>query len=493
MPRILGLDIGTHAVRGTLVRTAVRRSELLQYLEVPIEEAHDPQGRADALRDSVRSLLDQLGQRSPDGVVAELDGHEASLRIVDLPAGAAKRVGEVLPFELEAVLPFPVEEAVVDYQPIERDSETFRLLATAAPKSKVAARLEQLRDAGADARELAVGAAALEGLTPVLPQLQTGGPHVLVDVGEHTTDVCILREGRCHLARTLSSGMTSVREGRRGALEAQLRHTLANYRAQGGAEPEVVFLAGDAASFPNATEWLGEIAGVECRVLPLPPAEGADDSTRPRFARATALAGRVAYRGKRLDLRQGEFARPRAMGALRQHTRLIAICAAVVLLSFSFSSYARWAILADEREALRGELSRMTERLFDEEATTPDQARALLTGKAGPSDPLPRFDAFDVLDAISRSVPDGITHDTRRLHIELEDKTHKGSFEMEASVDSNSEAEQIRGQLNEHRCIEKANIGRITSGPGNEGRSYRLEAVVKCPDSPAAEEDGDAS
>ena len=46
------------------------------------------------------------------------------------------------------------------------------------------------------------------------------------------------------------------------------------------------------------------------------------------WARALALAGRMANKGKRLDLRQGEFASTQSLGWVRDHARLVAAAAA---------------------------------------------------------------------------------------------------------------------------------------------------------------------
>ena len=50
-----------------------------------------------------------------------LDGRNVSLRPITLPAGAAKRLGDILPGELENVLPFPVSEAVLHHPGEMRD------------------------------------------------------------------------------------------------------------------------------------------------------------------------------------------------------------------------------------------------------------------------------------------------------------------------------------------------------------------------------------
>ncbi|MDH5492712.1 MAG: type II secretion system protein GspL [Myxococcales bacterium] len=484
MALILGLDIADDALRGVLLRTQLRRVDKLGYLEASLPPPL-PDGSLDrgALRAALHQILDAC-PRPPDHLVAELDGREASVRSVQIPAGAAKRIAEVLPFELETMLPFDVEDAIVDYQPIGEREGQLHVLAAAAPKARVRERLEQLSEAGCQPKELAVGAAALDGLIPLLPELQASGTHLLVDIGAATTDLCVITDGRCELARTLSGGMQEVRAGRRVALERDLDRTLAAHRARGGKSPTGAFVSGQAASLPGGVEWIGGLLGVPAAPLPLPELPGATGEARWLFARAAALAGRATRKGKRLDLRRGEFAPPATMGALRQHIKLLGVCAAAVLLSFAFSVVVRYRALAEQREGLRAELSAVTEELFDVETSSPTRARELLEGGRSSADPLPRFDAFATLDAISAAIPTDMEHRTRRLDIEIDDEAHEGRFELQGTVDSIAERDRIAQAFEEHECFTEIKRGPTSPGPSNQGLNYRLEVDLRCPGAP---------
>lgn len=476
MATVLGLDITTNSVRGALVRTALRKLEVVQYVSADFVPGGEDEGTY-PLQQAVAQVLAQLG-KPPDRVVTALDGREASLRVMEIPAGAAKRIGEVLPFELEALLPFPTEEAILDHQPIDQREGQLRILAAAAPRERIAARLAELRDAGVDPKELAVGAAALDGLVQLLPALQQPGPFLLLDLENGETDVCILENGRCAYVRTLSSGLEDVESGR---LERELRATITSWRAAGAVEPIECLVMGGASIQEETAPWIGSKLGIDARVVPLPPVAGAQAGVG-LFGRATALACRTVSRTKRIDLRQGEFAPKRAMGALRQHTRLLAIGAAAVFLSFAFATWARWSLVDDENEALRAELGRVTEQAFNEETTSPTRVEELLAGGSGAQDPLPRFDAYSVVDALSGLIPPEITHDTRRLSVQLEEDGRSGRFELQGTVASVAERDQIAQAVESHECFQDIEKGRTTPGPGNQGLNYQIEVVIQCPD-----------
>jgi general secretion pathway protein L len=484
MARILGIEVGSGSVRGTVVRTTLKKVEVERYLEVPFEVSTDEDMNTMALGNAIHTVLVALG-RTPDRVVVALDGREASLRVVELPAGAAKRVAEVLPFELESILPIDMDEAVIDHQPVERDATTLKVLAAAAPKERVADALERWAALGLEPRELAVGAAALDGLAVIDPELSTGTTTMILDMSLNHTDVCVLRNGQCRLARTLSSG---VQDSQSGRLERELLRTLTALRATGEPEVDRVVLCGEVTADERAGAWLEQKLDKPVSLLTLPPAPGTEGAGSARFGRATALACRPSIRTKHLDLRKGEFASKQTSGIIQEHARLIAICAGVVFLSFTFSILARWAVLDGEKESLEEQLAHVTKDTFGEEYRTASSARTALERGPRNRDPMPRFDAYDALDVISASIPAEITHTTRRLHIDLDDDGHGGEFEIQGGLASVAERDQIAEHLEANECVQEIQKGRTTPGAGNVGLNYKLNVTFRCPGAPAKAE-----
>jgi Tfp pilus assembly PilM family ATPase len=449
-----------------------------RYAEAPLPYSAEPDAEAEVLRAAITQVLGE-GGRAPDRIIAALSGEAASLRLIELPAGVEKRAADVLPGELGAVLPFNVEDAVVDYQVVGRDESTIQLMAVAAPRTSVSAYLRQLQSAGIDPRELAVGAAAFDGLGALLSESLAGKTVLVIDVGPTSTDFAVLSNAQCTFARTVSGGLDLVESGRRALLGASLRRTLASYRAQRSEEPVLILLSGETAPMESARQWLTEQLGIECGVAPLPPAAGADDETRPKFAKAAALAARAIARRKQLDLRQGEFASKAAASELRKHLRLIAICAAAVVLCFAVSLMARYRVAHAEHERLTATLAEVSRDLLGEEARSALHAREILTSGPRIDDPLPRFDAYDVLEAISQSIPPDIQHDTRRLLIEIDDEGDSGRFEIQGTVGSIAERDRLVDELQSHRCFAEAEKGSISTAV-EDRKDYKLEVKVRC-------------
>jgi Tfp pilus assembly PilM family ATPase len=566
MARVLGLEIGPHSIRGALVRTTLKKIEVERYVEAPILEAPpepppSPPVPADPPREgepiiavdappetpvvaprespvaaAIREVVGALG-RTPDRVVTGLHGMDASLRVIELPAGAAKRIAQVLPFELETVLPFAPADAIIDYEVIERTPTELKILAAAARKERIRAFLDPFREAGAYPRELAVGAAVYSGLVPLVPALESADPVLIVHVDETSTDLCVLKKGLPVLTRTLSAGVGAVPRsagaaqpsdgqwgpgeshslGRGGAapsttrepnqghlarLEAELRRTLATFRAQSSAPPARAYLSGPLARDAQAVEWLAQLVGAPAEPIPLSEAPGgAVGAERAAFGRAMSLACRVARRDKRLDLLRGEFAPQQGMTGLRQSASLLAGCAALVFVSLVFALVARSILLADEKEFLEAQLERATESAFGEGTTDPREVQEFLESGGRDEDPLPDYDGFDVLDAISRVIPEDIRHDTRRFHFALDDDGYGSHFELQGGVATNSERDRIVELLGQYecgfcegespeekRCFRDIHPGSTTPGPGGQGINYQVEATIRCPNAPEPED-----
>lgn len=486
MARILGVEIAETHLRTALVHAGFRKLAIERVDEIAIE-GDDEEAREASIASSVRRLVSSM-ERAPDSVAIALDGRELSLRQLDFPIGTLKRIPELLPFEIEGLLPFDIDGAILSYQESGRSESSVSILAAAAPKALLREHLERYRAYGVEPRYLCPGAAALDGLVPLIPALSEPSPTLLLAVHEDSSDIAILRGGKNIFSRTLSRGKRALSGATSGAFFAELRATIAAYRAQGGERPARAHLLIGEELPPEALTKLNESLGMEPERLPLPPS-GAGNEIPERFAFAVALAGRGAVREPRIDLRRGEFAPPRTSGVILRHWKLIAACTAAILASFIFSIVMRQSILESERDHLREKLAVISKELLGEEVRSASRARALLGGSLAPDDPMPRFDAFDALDAVSREMPGDIVHHLRKFVVEIDDEAREGKLEMHGRVSSITERDQLAQALEASDCFERVNPGPTNPARGGEeGLNYRLDIEIRCPgDEPASD------
>ena len=478
MAHIVGLDIGVTAVRAALIRTGFRKVDLVRYLSIPLTRATDKLAKPVELGEAVRMLWRSFGQ-APDSVVADLPGDRVSLRTLSLPATAAKHIAEVLPFELDAILPFPTEIAVIDYQPISRSRQEVKLLVAAALREQVEERLKDLRLAGIEPRDLGAGAAALDALVLVVPELRRPGPFMVADVGFNHTDLCILRGGVCQSARTLSAGAGSLPGRPSEELWRGIQRMVATYRAEGGPQIERVYVAGGIA-VNGATGWIEEALSLPVEVLPLPITPEVDPAVLPLFARATALACSGAVGGRHLNLRGGELTLQRTASTIRRSAGLLAVCGLALFLSVLFSLYARKSVLSAQQQALRTGLASLAQQVFGKATSDPRQVEKLISANYA-DDPLPRFDGFNVIDTLSSIISSDVTHDVMRMMVEVNDYNREGQLELRGTLSSIEQRDALTTALAKNGCFKEIKAGRTSPAREPDRINYQIEAAIRCP------------
>ncbi|WP_437689465.1 type IV pilus biogenesis protein PilM [Sorangium sp. So ce176] len=478
MHRLLGIDAGKSVVRAVLIRTAYRRVFVEALGEVAVT---DGVSEAEAIRAAV-------GLHRPDGAAIALSGERSFYRRLDLPAAAQKEVENILGFELEATVPFEMEDAVFDYRMLKRPHgvETLPVFAAVARADDVRERIAVVKEAlGFEPERVALGAVALANLEAVMPELAApptagaSGPIAILDLDYLTSEIVILSGGEPVFARTLSRGTAGL-PGTAPALARELRQTLAAWRNLGGEPLAGLYLVGGGATAQGAELFLSTQLGLTILPLPTPRLEGLTPeqaAALPRFAKALGLALGLTPKTKGFNLRKGALEAERSYPFLREKIPILAGLGTVIALSFGFSVVAEMRTLDAERELLLASLATASRDVLGEETSDPVKARELLDQGPGAADedPMPRVDAFDVMVQLSKAVPKEITHDVLELDV------NRGHTTIQGVVPSVSDAQIIADHMKEHRCFRDVKISRTSQF--TEGRhKYVLELDLKCED-----------
>lgn len=479
MASYLGIDIGTSAVRAVLLRTSYRKVTLAGL------GACDLAGVTD-LREAVRVAVGDMGKRC-DAVAVALPGERTFARRLTIPLAAQRQLGEVVPFEIEAQIPFDIADAVFDFRPLPRvkDSPTLDVFAAIARTEDVRAQIELVKAAGvAEPEVVAPGAFALAALVPIVPELEAASCLALVDLGASKTEVVIATNGDVVFARTLSVGTQGL-PASASVLARELRQTLSAWRSTGGAAVDAVYLAGGGALASGAEVFLAGELGVLVAPLPLPRIEGIGPDqapAMPRAAKALGLALSLADRGKTLNLRQGPLAFERGYGFLREKIPVLAGLAAVIVVSSLFATWAEMRSLSKERAVLEDALATVTKEVLAEETVDPLRVAELLEQGPGgkDEDPLPQVDAFDVMAQLAEDVPDKLKHDIEDLDVQRSGQAAP-HVSIHGVVPKLSDAEELASRLKEFPCFQDVKISKTSQVIGADGQKYAMDFELRCP------------
>lgn len=481
MPTWLGIDIGSASVKAAVVRSTYRKLALMRLASAEIAASG---GVAEAVRMAVARAME--GERQGvDATAAAIDGSRAAIHRLLLPATAQKQLADILAYELEAQVPFDLAGAVFDWRLLERIGEDGQLaiVAAVARVDDVRARIEVVKAVtGQEPERVGVGAFALAALVPYIPALADGETVAVVDLGAKASEVLVLERGEPVFARTLSTGTEGL-PSTAERLARDLRVSFAAHRAQGGATPSRVFLCGGGAFVSGAEGFLSGSLEVPVQALP----EAVLDATTvdpaamrefPRYVKAVSLALSLAGRGAGMNLRRGPLSFERGFAWMRERIPLLAGLAAVILVSFVFSAWARLHSVHKERDALQAALGEVTKEVLGTEVTSADETQDSLSKEAAltDEDPLPHADGFDVMVRLSQAIPSTMVHDIEELDVQ------RGHVTVRGIVGSIPDAQAIEATLSEDKCLSDVKIKNTTQAVGTPRQKYVLEFELRCPE-----------
>lgn len=480
MATYLGIDIGQTLVRAVLVRTSYRK------LTIEGMGACELGGLADPA-EAIRFAVGGLGARC-DGVAVSLPGERLFLRKLELPAAALRQLTEVIPFEIEAQIPFELEHAVFDFRPLPRgrDTDKIGVFTAIARTEEVRERIELIKLATNHEPELVLpGAFSLAALVPMLPELASAGQIAILDIGAVRTEVLLVQNGEVSFARTLSVGTQGL-PASAPVLARELRQTLAAWRAAGGGLLDAMYISGGGALSPGADVFLAGELGVAVRMLPMPAFEGLSpeqSAQLPRFAKALGLALSVSQRGKHLNLRQGPLKFERGYGFLRDRVPALVALGVVIALSGAFSMWAELRALGAEREVLEKALYAVSKEILGEGTTEPERAKTLLDQGPGgkDADPLPPVDAFDVLAQLADNIdPGALKHDLDEVDVQRGSPQSVPRVTLHGVVPKVQDAEDLSTLLKQFPCFQEVKVVKTSQQIGGEGQKYHMEFELRC-------------
>lgn len=485
MAGFVGIDIGRTHVRAASVSVGYKRLSLGRLEEVALDSV-------ESLERAVQIVAAPLLEHA-DGLAVAVNGDQCFVHRIAIPATAAKRLEDVLPFEIEAQVPIDIDELVFDYRPLRRkeSSDPVVVMTAAARIEVVRGRIELIQAAlSRQPDRVGCGPLSLANLAAVVSPLRGPGPFALVDLGAERTEVTVLSNGEAVFARTLSQGVAGL-PGTASALSGELRQTFLSAAIAVGAELQAAYLIGGGSAAQGAAEFLAYEAGVPILPLPALELEGVSEDRAPnvpRFAKAIALALGASGRGRDLDLRKGPLEYQRGFGFLKEKLPVLSGLGAAIAISFVFSNWAQMRALEREQEVLSAQLGTISKEVLGDTVTDAEAASEALTRAQATeeADPMPQVDAFDVIVELSKIIPPTMVHDIEEFDMQ------RGHVKMSALVGSTSDAQQIAADIGKHKCVKDAKIAKVTQQVNSDRQKYVLELDVRCTDDAKKKKEGAA-
>ena len=201
---VCGIDIGAFSIKFVVFDVGFRQNVFRGAFEELV-----PDGSASLQERQLEALREGLTRVSSDAMLyVAMPGDALSIRALELPFTDARKIDQVIGFELEGQIVHALEEVVFDHVTVRSTAEGSSVLAVAAKQTDVAAFLEALQGGGVDPRSLYAAPVAYRALSIDDPRAdeESGKVPAILDIGHMRANLFIGRDKAGIAARTILRG-----------------------------------------------------------------------------------------------------------------------------------------------------------------------------------------------------------------------------------------------------------------------------------------------
>jgi len=203
MQKVIGLDIGSYSIKAVEIVNTFKSYEISAFYEnvIPQVEELDP----DVVIPACMEQLFRENSLKADRIITAMPGQYISSRVMSFPFSDARKVETAVMSEIEDVVPFNLEEMIVDHQILGSQGGKTAALVVMTRKNFLRSFLEHLQRINIDPKLVDIDSLAFYNLSSYVdsdPEKCFG----LVDIGHEKTSVCIVQNGLLRMFRSINLG-----------------------------------------------------------------------------------------------------------------------------------------------------------------------------------------------------------------------------------------------------------------------------------------------
>jgi len=462
MPKIvLGLEISDAAITAVRVKGDLKGYQVTgcDRVEIKGDEGFD---------DAMKSLLDRIGHDN-DICITAIPGEHASYRNLQMPFRDTKKIRRTLPFEIEPMVPFPVEDMVIDFT-INNRSGQSDILAVSVKKAFISKYLTRLYSHGIDPDVLDIRG------VPIVSWLirQEGTPEdgIFIEIDEKRASMALYLKKRVVLIRTFALNgiylppsipptgndksadtLTSVQaKSRLLSLCTMVENTIHAFGSQKNEaiRPERIFYTGAGALNPETESLLSRFFDIPAEHINLNRDKGVhtDENISKNWNPALmngalALALRDSKHGQGFNFRKDEFEIKKQYSGLKREIRRAVLLFLIILSFVAVDLGVNYYFLEKRNRMLDHKITEVFKQTFPEVKRIVDPLQQLKgklneAKKSAVSHPGMRGagKVLDILRDISERIPGSLNVHITRMVIDPDTVRISGNTDTFNTVDN---------------------------------------------------------
>ncbi len=458
--KILGLDISSDSVAAVQVVWGLKGHQVTACDHVMIEEEG-------SLEEALKTLVERLGPVT-EVCFSSLPGEHVSYRNLRMPFRDKKKIRQTLLFELETVVPFPVEDLLVDFTIVDQ-SDQSEILAASVRRAYVSQHLEQLQDLGINPEVLDIS--GLPTLSWILRQTGTPDDGLLLHIGRKRNTMVLFLKRRVALIRPISfnGGImveAALNETNNGPVDTEVieqiesslrsfctevKNTLHAFEWENrrSVSPEKVFVTGAGTLYPDTVDFLNRFLDLPVEKVDLskdPGIQMDEDIARAwnpaLMDNALALAIRKTKEDLGFNFRRDEFEVRKEYFGHKKEIRKVAAFLIIVLCLLCLSLGTDYYFLKQRYQLLDDQITQVFKETFPDVKRIVDPAHQMkvkINEIKKTASSLPGIGTetkvLDLLRDVSVRIPESADVNISRMVVDTDTVLMKGETDTFNTVD----------------------------------------------------------
>ncbi len=374
--RITGIDMGEAHIIAVQVKAGLNRYEISSCTKILLENG-DIEAGLDRLNETMNLRTERCFVSIPPSRV--------SFRNIEMPFEDAKKIRQTLPYELETLLPYPVEDLVTDFIAT-RPNSGKDILSASMEKEAVSRYIRGLNAHALDPELLGIG--GLSVVPWLLRQDDTPDHFLLMNFEEKAMTLFLCGARRVALIRSLNLNTFSILDSRSesiavdqhaerdpaavetwiDAVHSKVQQTLHAFNSSKNrvVDPKKIYLTGSHSSHPDTELLIHKAFGLPVAWVNIREDKRIKQGTPHscewvpyEMNAALALTMLDPKRDQHLNFRRGEFSKRRGKTDIRKGVKKGVIFLVLILVLIGADMGTDYSFLKKTYEQLDAELIHM--------------------------------------------------------------------------------------------------------------------------------------
>ncbi len=474
----LGIEVRSHTVSAVLVKNSFKETRVEDFEYVPLQDQYPGEERITA---GIKAVIKKMALKGA-ACIASIPSSHISFRNIHIPFEDRKKIRQVLPFELEPSLPYPVDDLIIDFHScrLSPPNGNAELLTAAVEKTTLSKYIHALSDSGIEPDLITINGYAAAQL--ISRQADNSKYQVFLDMDRQGATLFAVASDRIFLVRFFPHNTARVPAAK--YISSNIRRTLTAFSDRFGFDfgPEEIYVSNHGYDDRDFNQNLEQILGVpvkqvDLRLHPVVTGNNQDLIMPPGiYDNALALAVSEIRGNSNINFLQGDFAPGKTWAVHKKNIIQTAVLAVGVCLAIFFNIFIdtyhmekRLARINSRIEAIFQSTFPDVKRIVDPLQQMQVKMREIRSAPVLPGRDGKNILAIDTLYDLSRLISEDLDVNLTRLVVNSESIVISGDTDTFNSVDN------MKNKLDKSKSFEKVTIHSADMDKGGKRVRFKMK------------------